>query len=142
MRNVMGGHINATNMDEFLGEWIIPGNLTAEEFQETLAKKSDDKTRKEYILDLTRDVIFNELIYSVGDRGVRVVMGWLARLDGVTGNNLQDFVIMKLPFLNPYINESNTHTHSDELPSRLPDISDDDNEIGVWDDDLRQRTFQ
>ena len=62
MRNVMGGHINATNMDEFLGEWIIPGNLTAEEFQETLAEKPDDKTRKEYILDLTRDVIFNELI--------------------------------------------------------------------------------
>ena len=103
MLNVMEDFFYATNMNEFLGQWIIPNNQTPEEFETTLAAFDDNKTRKEYILDLTRTLIFNELLNILGDSASDIISR-LVTNSAVTGDNLQDFIIMNLPFLNPYIN--------------------------------------
>ena len=65
--DAIGDSFYAINMDEFLGQWIIPFGLTAEEFQTTLESFSDNKEKNEYILDLTREHIYNKLFDNVGD---------------------------------------------------------------------------
>ena len=113
--DAIGNSINALNMEQFLGEWIIPTGRTAEEFRITLESYSDNKTRNEFILDLTSKHIYNKLFDNVGERASEIISR-LRSSSNITGNNLQDFIIESLPFLNPYI---------DELPATFRVYSDD-----------------
>ena len=115
--DAIGDSFYARNMDEFLGQWIIPNNLTAEEFQTTLESFSDNKEKNEYILDLTREHIYNKLFNYVGDAASDIISRLSSHriLSKVTGNNLDDLIIEFLPFLDPYIDNYIT-TPSDELP--------------------------
>jgi len=148
--DTIGDSFFATNMDEFLGQWIIPNNLTAEEFQKTLAAFPNDKTRKEYILDLTSDRISDKLFDNVGEAASDMISRFTSILpnDISTGNNLQDYIIESLPFLNPYIddniispsNESPVTSPSDELPVTFRVYS-DDTDIGDDNINLRQGAY-
>ena len=112
--DAIGNSIHAINMEQFLGEWIIPTGRTAEEFRTTLESYSDNKTRNEFILDLTRKHIYNKLFNNVGERASEIISR-LRSSSNITGDNLQDYIIEHLPFLNPYI---------DELPVTLRVYSD------------------
>ena len=116
--DAIGNSFHARNMEEFLGEWIIPNNQTAQEFQTTLESYSDNKTKNEYILDLTRKHIYNKLFNNVGNAADDIISR-LRSYDNITGDNLQDFIIEFLPFLNPYIDELPDATTGEYNPPTL-----------------------